>query len=207
MTETVEKPAFVRPFVMSVGVVLLAMAGFAIARETGLVSPDFGKRGAAAMLGLMLSVCGNILPKIARRLELGRETAAAYASADRLAGWALVVGGLAYAGVWAFAPIERAPLGSSCVGLGAVLLALGLWLSKARPTANYALPALLMSTAIAGRLTIFMLIFSLMLAGALIQIDAIWGDTVAQWSAVILSVMLPAVGIAGLVWAKARGQA
>ena len=205
MSETAPKPSFIKAFAIPFSLVFLCMFGFAMARETGLLDMDTGKRGAAAMMGLMLAVCGNILPKIARRLEIGREVAAAYASADRLAGWALVFTGLAYAGIWALAPIDRAPIGASFVGLGGFLVALGLWLFKARPTPNYSVPSLLFSTGVAGRATVFLLLASLFLAGALFPIDAIWGDDVAQTIAIIYSLMIPAVAIILAVWAKVRG--
>ncbi len=205
MTETAEKSSLVRAFAIPFGAVFVAMFAFAMARETGLLEMDTGKRGAAAMLGLMLAVCGNFLPKMARRLELGREVVAAYASADRLAGWTLVVAGLAYAGIWALAPMDRAPLGASLVGLGGFLFALGLWLFKARPTPNYAFPTLLFSAAVAGRATVFLLLASLFLAGALFPIDAMWGDAVAQRIAIIYSFAIPAVAIVIAIWAKLRG--
>ena len=116
MTSNPQTPAFVRPLLWSVGAILAAIASIAVARETGLIDPDMGKRLGAATIGLMLAVCGNILPKIARRLELGRETAAAYAVADREAGWMLVLSGALYAAVWLLAPLEHAALAASCVG-------------------------------------------------------------------------------------------
>jgi hypothetical protein len=205
MSETALKPSLVKAFGIPFGALFVCMFGFAMAREAGLLDMDAGKRGAAAMMGLMLAVCGNFLPKMARRLELGREIAAAYASADRLAGWALVITGLAYAGIWVLAPIDQAPIGASLVGLGGFLFALGLWLFKARPTPNYSVPALLFSTAVAGRATVFLLLTSLFLAGALFPIDAVWGDAVAQRIAIIYSVAIPAVAILLAVWAKLRG--
>jgi hypothetical protein len=205
MTDTAENTSFVKALAIPFAAVFIAMIGFALAREFGLLDMDAGKRGAAAMMGLMLSACGNVLPKIARKLELGRAVAAAYASADRLAGWVLVLTGLAWAVIWMFAPIELAPIGASLVGLGGFLFALGLWLVKARPTPNYSVPSVLLSTAVAGRATVFLLLGSLFLAGSLFPIDAVWGDAVAQPIAIVFSFAIPAVAIVIAVWAKVRG--
>lgn len=205
MSDELQRPAYVRPLVWSVGAVLAAILAIAAARETGLVTPDLGKRLGAAMIGLMLAVCGNILPKIARRLEMGRETAAAFAAADRNAGWILVLFGVLYAAVWLSAPLDRAALGASCVGLGGLLLALGFWLWRVRPTEPYASPGLLTSTAMAGRLTVFFLIGGVFGAGLLIQIDAAFGDQIAQWTAVGFAVGMP-MGVAA-VYLLARRRA
>ncbi len=206
MTETAQKNAIIKGLAIPFALVFVGMFGFAMAREFGLLDMDAGKRGAAAMMGLMLAICGNVLPKIARQLDLGRDVAAAYASADRLAGWTLVMTGLAYAGIWVLAPMERAPLAASYVGLGGFLVAWALWLFKVRPTPNYSMPALLFSTAVAGRATVFLLLASLFLAGALFPIDAMWGDAVAQRIAILYSLAIPAIAIATAIWAKLRGR-
>jgi hypothetical protein len=205
MSEAAENKSIANALAIPFAAVFIGMIGFALAREFGLLGMDAGKRGAAAMMGLMLSACGNVLPKIARRLELGRDVAAAYASADRVAGWVLVMTGFAWVGIWLFAPIETAPIGASLVGLGGFFAALGLWLLKARPTPNCSVPTLLLSTAIAGRATVFMLLASLFLAGSLFPIDAVWGDRVAQPIAIVFSFAIPAVAIVIAVWAKMRG--
>jgi len=197
MSDEQQRPAFVRPLVWSAGAVLAAILSIAAARETGLIDPDLGKRLGATMIGLMLAVCGNILPKIARRLEMGRETAAAFAAADRNAGWILVLSGVLYAGVWLAAPLGRAALGASCVGLGGLLLALGVWLWRVRPTEPYARPGLLTTTAMAGRLTVFFLIGGVFGAGLLIQIDAVFGDQIAQWTSVGFALGMP-LGVAAV---------
>ncbi len=197
MSDEQQRPAFLRPLVWSIGVVLAAILSLAAARETGLIDPDPGKRLGAAMIGLMLAVCGNILPKIARRLEMGRETAASFAAADRHAGWILVLSGVLYAAVWLAAPLERAALGASCVGLGGLLLALGLWLWRVRPTGPCGHPGLLTTTAMAGRLTVFLLIGGVFCAGMLIQIDAVFGDQIAQWTAVGIAIGMP-TGVAAV---------
>lgn len=205
MSDERQKPAFLRPLIISVGFVLAAIVVIAVARETGAIAPDTGKRLGAAMIGLMLSVCGNILPKIARRLELGRETAAALAAADRDAGRILVLFGLLYAAVWVFAPLERASAGASCVGLGGLLSALGVWLWRARQTALDGTQGRPTGAAVVGRLTVFYLIGGVVGAGLLLQIDAVFGDQFAQWTAVGFVIGMP-IGVA-TVWLTSKLRA
>lgn len=193
-------------FVIPFGLVAGVFFAIAIGRETGLIEGDFGKRLAAAMMGLLVAICGNVLPKVARRIEMTRETAAAYASADRLAGFALVVAGIAYSGIWLFAPLERAVFGASLVGLGGFFLALGLWLLKARPTSSHSAPDVLLSSAVAGRMTLFVLLGSLFFTGALFPIDAIWGDRAAQWTVIIGMLVASTIGVLTTVWANLNGR-
>ncbi len=193
------EPGFIRPFALSLLTLVLAMAGAAAARETGLVDPDTGKRLAAAVMGLMIAACGNFLPKIVRSLAAGRETAAAFAAADRSAGVVFLLTGLAFAAIWLFAPIDRAALGASLAGLGGFLTALGVWLWRVRATPAYAAPVRLTSAAVAGRLTIFLVLAGLFLGGLILQVDAIWGDAAAQPLALAVSVGLP--GLAALILA------
>lgn len=202
MSDDPQTPAFLRPLAWSAGAVLAAILVIAVSRETGLVHPDLGKRLGAAMIGLMLSVCGNILPKIARRLDLGRETAAALGAADRSAGRVLLASGLLYAAIWLLAPLDRAALGASCAGLGGMLLALGVWLWPVREMGRDARAGAVNGAALAGRLTVFCLIGGVFFASLLIQIDAVFGDEVAQWTAVVFAIAMPIV--AAVVWLTAR---
>lgn len=195
MSDENQTPAFVRPLVWSVGGVLAGILMIAAARETGLIAPDLGKRLGAAMIGMMLAVCGNILPKIAGRLELGRRTAAAYAAADRGVGWALVFLGGLYAAVWLFAPLEYAAMVASALGLGGLALTVVLWATRVNSTEPHAYVGLLTSPSGLGRLTVLFLIGGVFGAGLLIQIDAIFGDQIAQWTAVGFAIGMP-IGLA-----------
>lgn len=194
------KPQLLKSFVIPFGLVAGLFIAISIGQGTGLVEGDFSMRLAAAMMGILVAICGNVLPKLARRIEMARESAAAFASADRFAGFALVVSGIAYAGIWIFAPLERAMFGASLVGLGGFLLALALWMVKARPTSNYSNPKLPLTAAVAGRMTLFLLIGSLFFTGALLPIDAIWGDRAVQWAVIIALLVASTIGVLTTIW-------
>ena len=82
------------------------------------------------MNGLMIAWYGNRMPKAVAPSACARQ-------ATRVAGWSLVLSGLVYAGLWAFAPI---PVALS-VGCGAIVagiaVTLGYCLSlRARASAS-----------------------------------------------------------------------
>lgn len=198
------KEHVLKSFVIPFGLVAGVFFAIAIGRGTGLIEGDFSTRLAPAMMGLLVAICGNALPKVARRIEMTRETASAYASADRLAGFALVVAGIAYAGIWLFAPLERVVFGASLAGLGGFFLALGLWLFKARPTPNDLAPNVLLSTAVSGRMTLFVLLGSLFFTGAFFPINAIWGDRAALWVLILGILVASTIGFLTNVWANLK---
>lgn len=93
-----------------VGILLLAL-GASYARKQGHLDGDTVTRLVIGANGLMIAWFGNRMPKAfvpsvwARRVH-------------RVGGWSLVLSGLVYAGLWAFAPIPVAVAG----GCAAVLL-------------------------------------------------------------------------------------
>jgi hypothetical protein len=94
------------------GLGILALAlGATFARKLGYADSDTVTRLVIGTNGLMIAWFGNRMPKAfvpsvwARRVQ-------------RVGGWSLVLSGLVYAGLWAFAPIPVAIAG----GCAAVLL-------------------------------------------------------------------------------------
>lgn len=208
MTQTDSRtpPRFIKPFAITFMGLFAVMAAVAVAREAGLLEPDLGKRLAAALIGVMLALCGNVLPKFARSLDDGRELAAAYAKADRAAGGVLVLAGMAFSAIWLLAPIERATLGASLVGLGGFFVALAAWLWHVRRTPEYRSAGKLTVKGVAGRLTVLMLIGSLAFVSLIFQVDALWGDTAAQWLAITGSVAIPAIAVIFALIANGGGD-
>ncbi|WP_306253037.1 hypothetical protein [Parvularcula sp. IMCC14364] len=102
--------------------------GVVLVEEVGLVGPGFEKRAVGVFLGLMLVMTGNFLPKTVRPLTAENCDPARAMATERFAGWVFVLAGLVYAGIWLFAPIEQAPLGSSLIGLAAFFVVLAAWL-------------------------------------------------------------------------------
>lgn len=92
-----------------VGVVALALAA-TYARRLGLIDGDTVTRLVIGANGLMITWFGNRMPKAFVPSAWAR-------SARRVGGWSMVLSGLVYAGLWAFAPIPVAIAG----GCGAVV--------------------------------------------------------------------------------------
>ena len=79
---------------MLVAAVLLKGAGY-----LGLISHETVVRAAQALLGLMLAVYGNAMPK-----ALPKGATGGTQTVLRVGGWAFTLAGLAYAGLSLFAP-------------------------------------------------------------------------------------------------------
>jgi hypothetical protein len=92
------------------GIVIVALVA-SFARKQGYVDSETVTRLVTGLTGLMIVSFGNRIPKTFVPGSRARQ-------ARRVAGWSLVVSGLVYAALWAFAPIPLAVAG----GCGAVLL-------------------------------------------------------------------------------------
>jgi hypothetical protein len=104
------------------GAIVLVSLAARIANNEGYISDDTMLR-VVAMNGLAVAYYGNRIPK----------TFVPNADARRarwVAGWSMVLGGLVYAGFWAFAPLSLAKtVGTGALAVG-VLVTVGysLWL-------------------------------------------------------------------------------
>jgi hypothetical protein len=104
------------------GIIALAL-GATLARKLGYIDGDTVTRLVIGMNGLMVVCYGNRTPKAFIPNARVRLLA-------RVSGWTMVLSGLVYAGLWAFAPIPVA----TTVGTGAVFagvtitLGYSLWL-------------------------------------------------------------------------------
>ncbi len=82
------------------GAMLLMSFAAKLAHEHGLVGADVAQR-AIGMNGLLVAYLGNRIPKKVARTACMRQ-------GMRFSGWSMVLSGLLYAGLWAFAPIPVA---------------------------------------------------------------------------------------------------
>lgn len=96
-------------FAWAGAILAIALAG-ALARRLGYVDGDTVTRIVVGLNGLMIAWMGNRMPKTFVPSACARQ-------ARRVAAWSLVISGLIYAALWAFAPIPVAVAG----GCGAVL--------------------------------------------------------------------------------------
>ena len=97
-----------------IGIALVAT----FARQQGLVDGDAVTRIVFTAIGLMVAWFGNRMPKAIA-------PSAAIAQVKRVGGWSMVISGLVYAGVWAFAPIPVA------VAVGCAAIIAGAWMVAA----------------------------------------------------------------------------
>jgi len=174
--------------------------GFAIAKKTGVMDPDLAKRGAAAMIGLVLIVTGNFVPKL--RLFQPQDGASGASAVDRFAGWTFVACGAAFVAVWLFAPIDKAVLGSPMIGIAGFLLVLARWLAWKGKRSSGLMPRFTQ-----GRFAVVLLLGSILWTFAIFFADAIWGDSVAQWMAIGFSIVLAALAPLIILWLRRAGQA
>lgn len=101
-----------------------------LARKQGWIDAEGVTRGVMVIIGLGLAAIGNMVPKTRDgppppTLEL----AALRQRVMRTAGWALMLGGLAFAGLSAFAPLSIAPL-SAAVVLGGAMAVMIFFVAK-----------------------------------------------------------------------------
>jgi len=99
------------------GIVAVALAG-TFARQMGYVDGDTVTRVVIGLNGLMIAWFGNRMPKAFVPSVLARRV-------HRVGGWSLVLSGLIYAGLWAFAPIQTAVIGGSAAVLTGIAITIG----------------------------------------------------------------------------------
>ncbi len=115
----------IRASLVIAGVQVAAAMLLAFAKKQGLIDGETMMRGAMVVIGLGLAAIGNRIPKSADgppppSLSL----AALRQKVLRSAGWAMTLGGLAFAGLCAFAPLGLAQVWAT-VALG-MSMAMGL---------------------------------------------------------------------------------
>ena len=94
------------------GIILLAL-GATFARGQGYIDQDTVLRLVIGINGLMIAYHGNRAPKAIAPSTCAQQL-------NRVAGWSMVLSGLLYAGLWAFAPIPLA------IGLGCAAVIAGM---------------------------------------------------------------------------------
>jgi len=95
--------------------------GAAVARKTGILTDPESRRAMGVVVGLMAVVTGNFLPKM-RPLGATDDRIGTIAAAERTAGYILLIMGLAFAGLFLFAPLEVANSLSPIVALGGIVV-------------------------------------------------------------------------------------
>ena len=107
----------------------VGVLGLDLAAETGAIDYAASKRVGGVIIGVVLAISGNILPKIVTPLSLRKCDDSRAKATERFAGWAFVLAGIAYAAIWLVAPIKDAKMLTSFVGLGAFFVVLLAWIN------------------------------------------------------------------------------
>jgi hypothetical protein len=103
------------------GILVVALAG-SLARKLGYLDSETVTRVVIGLNGLMIAWQGNRLPK-------AFVPNACASKARRVAGWSLVLSGLVYAGLFAFAPLPVATFGGVSAVVAGIAVTVGYCLS------------------------------------------------------------------------------
>jgi hypothetical protein len=113
-------------FAVAVAALILAAAAVLnYSQRLDLIGPDAAKRTMQVMIGVMLAAYANLMPKDVGRWRTSALAVARAQSALRVGGWSMTLAGLAYASLWAFAPLAFADVASVVVVAAAMLITMG----------------------------------------------------------------------------------
>jgi sterol desaturase/sphingolipid hydroxylase (fatty acid hydroxylase superfamily) len=103
------------------------LLGFA--KRQGLIDIETTLRGAMVIVGVGLAAAGNRIPKSSDGPSPSTlKLAVLRQSVMRTAGWSLMLGGLAFAGLWAFAPLAVAQVAAT-IALGGSLAVMSIFVT------------------------------------------------------------------------------
>lgn len=105
------------------GVMLGLALGATFAHKLGYIDRDTVTRMVIGIIGLWMAWYGNRMPKTMVPVP------ACAGQARRVASWSMVLSGLVYAGLWAFAPIPVATTAGTIAVLAGITVTLGYCLS------------------------------------------------------------------------------
>lgn len=105
------------------GALLISLGG-----QTGWLGDVAGDRLFGVMLGLVLVVTGNFLPKTVRPITQRHCGSVRLARFERRAGWIFVLAGLVHIAIWIFAPADSANPAAMMIVAAALCLIAALWL-------------------------------------------------------------------------------
>ena len=113
-------------FAVALAVLIMGTAAaLRYAQGVDLIGPDAARRTMQVMIGLLLAAYSNLMPKDVGRWRGSTLDVARAQSALRVGGWSMTLAGLAYAGLWAFAPLGSANVASMAVVASAMLITIG----------------------------------------------------------------------------------
>jgi hypothetical protein len=107
------------------GFILIAAATLKYAQAENAISPEVTRRSMQVLFGLMLAAYANVIPKDIGNWQASTRAVARSQSVLRVGGWSLTLAGLAYAGLWAFAPLAVADVAAMPIVASALLITMG----------------------------------------------------------------------------------
>jgi hypothetical protein len=109
------------------GLMIAVSLGVPLAGAFGIGGSTLRDRALGIVLGLMLVVMGNMVPKVLGPLTAKRCSSARTQSLQRFTGWIFTLAGLAYVGVWILLPVPEADAIATPLCAAAVVLVLLRW--------------------------------------------------------------------------------
>jgi hypothetical protein len=124
----------IRTALLLAGVQIAGALLLTLANKLGWIDSETTTRGVMALIGLMLVTIGNGMPK--QQEGPPSQTigdAIVRQSITRVGGWAMLLGGLVWTGLWIFAPRDLAEIGSIAAVAAAalVMFAYAIWRYRA----------------------------------------------------------------------------
>jgi hypothetical protein len=107
------------------GFILAAAAVLRYTQDLQIIDAEFARRTMQVIIGLILAVYGNFMPKDVALLRKSACATSRSQSVMRVGGWSMALAGIAYAGLWAFAPIAVADISSLIVVIAALCVMAG----------------------------------------------------------------------------------
>lgn len=114
----------IKSLMVAGGLIAVALAATST-RSMGLIDGDAVTRLVMGATGLMLVWYGNRMPKTLVPAAKARQV-------QRVGGWSMVLSGLVYAGLWAFAPLDLAFTAGCAVVVAGLVVTIGYCLSLRR---------------------------------------------------------------------------
>jgi predicted acyltransferase len=110
----------IRNALILAGLILAVSLGLVLASD--LIDPGTSQRVRGAMMGIVLVICANLVPKTLKPLAAERCDPSTKQAMQRFAGWALVLAGLGYSLAWLVLPLDSARVASLFLVTGGVAL-------------------------------------------------------------------------------------
>jgi len=112
----------IRRALFGASLVLGTALAFGLTRELALIDANIAKRATGVIIGAILIVTGNYLPKNIRSLAAQKCNPARAITAERFSGLMLIIAGFSYGAIWLFAPLGPAQTFSFLVGAAVLAL-------------------------------------------------------------------------------------